>query len=50
MKGILIGIILTLAVLNPGVTKNLLGGFVDTTHNVVAGVIDKSSDSFKEIR
>jgi hypothetical protein len=47
MKNILLGVVLTLAVLNPAVTKVLFGSLVDTTHNVVTGVIDKSTQSIK---
>lgn len=40
MKYFILGVVCTLAVLNPAVTKTILGGAVDTTHNVVSGVIN----------
>lgn len=44
MKYFIIGVICTLAVLYPATTKNFLGMAVDTVHNVVTSVMDKSSD------
>ncbi len=41
MSKFILGIIVTLAVLYPAVTKDLLGRGVDTTHEVVTKVIDK---------
>jgi hypothetical protein len=37
MKGFILGIIVTLAVLYPAVTKNLLAQAVDTTNHAVNG-------------
>ena len=37
-----LGVAVTLAVLYPAVTKNLLGQAVDTTHTVVVNVIDQN--------
>jgi hypothetical protein len=42
MKGFILGILVTLAVLYPTVTKNLLAQAVDTTNTVVTGVLDQS--------
>lgn len=41
MKGFILGILVTLAVLYPTVTKNLLAKAVDVTNNVVTGVLEK---------
>ena len=43
MKGVLLGVVLTLAVLYPAVTKDLFGRAVDTTNAVATGVIKESS-------
>ncbi len=40
MGKFILGIIFTLAVLYPAVTKTYLSGAVDTTHNVMTGVIE----------
>jgi hypothetical protein len=42
MKGFILGIVVTLAVLYPAVTKNLLAQVVDTTSSVVTGVLDQN--------
>ena len=42
MGKFMLGVIVTLAVLYPAVTKSYLGQAVDTTHNVVAGAIENS--------
>jgi hypothetical protein len=42
MKGFILGVIVTLAVLYPAVTKNLLAQAVDTTNAVVTGVLDQN--------
>jgi hypothetical protein len=36
------GVIVTLAVLYPAVTKDLFGGVVDTTHSTVTNVMEKA--------
>jgi hypothetical protein len=42
MKGFILGVAVTLAVLYPAVTKNLLASAVDTTNSVVTGVLDQN--------
>jgi len=42
MKGFILGVAITLAVLYPTVTKNLLAQAVDTTNSVVTGVLDQN--------
>ena len=42
MKGFIFGIIVTLAVLYPAVTKNLLAQAVDATNGVVTNVLDQN--------
>jgi len=42
MKGFILGIIVTLAVLYPAVTKNLLAQAVDITNGAVTGVLDQN--------
>ena len=42
MKGFILGIIVTLAVLYPTITKNLLAQAVDTTNSVVTEVLDQN--------
>jgi hypothetical protein len=42
MKGFILGVAITLAVLYPAVTKNLLASAVDTTNSVVTGVLDRN--------
>ena len=42
MKGFILGVAITLAVLYPAVTKNLLAQAVDTTNSVVTGVLDQN--------
>jgi hypothetical protein len=42
MKGMILGIILTLAVLYPAVTKDIFGRVVDTTHTVTTGAIKEA--------
>jgi hypothetical protein len=42
MKSFILGILVTLAVLYPDVTKNLLAQAVDTTNTVVTGVLDQN--------
>ncbi len=39
MKGFILGVVVTLAVLYPAVTKNLLAQAVDATNGVVTGVL-----------
>ena len=43
MKGFILGIVITLAVLYPTVTKNLLIQAVDTTNTVVTGVLNQNN-------
>jgi len=42
MKSFILGIIVTLAVLYPTVTKNLLAQAVDATNGVITGVLDQN--------
>jgi len=42
MKGFILGVAVTLAVLYPAVTKNLLAQAVDTTNSMVTGVLDQN--------
>ena len=42
MKGFIMGVLVTLAVLYPAVTKNLLAQAVDTTNGVVTGILDQN--------
>jgi len=42
MKGVILGIVLTLAVLYPAVTKNLFGTAVDTTNAIVITTLEKT--------
>jgi len=42
MKGFILGVIVTLAVLYPTVTKNILGRAVDATNGAVTGVLDQN--------
>ena len=42
MKGFILGIAVTLAVLYPAVTKSLLASAVDATNSVVTGVLDRN--------
>jgi hypothetical protein len=42
MKGFILGVLVTLAVLHPDVTKVLLGNAVDTTHTVITNIIDQN--------
>ena len=42
MKSFILGIVVTLAVLYPSVTKTILSNAVDTTHTVVTNVIDQN--------
>jgi len=42
MKGFILGIVVTLAVLYPTVTKNLLAQAVDVTNGAVTGVLDQN--------
>jgi hypothetical protein len=42
MKAFILGIIVTLAVLYPTVTKNLLAQAVDATNGVVTTVLDQN--------
>jgi len=41
MKGFILGVAVTLAVLYPSATKNLLAKAVDVTNGVVTGVLEK---------
>jgi hypothetical protein len=43
MKGFVMGVVVTLAVLYPTVTKNLLAQAVDTTNQVVTKVLDQNN-------
>ncbi len=43
MAKILLGVVLTLAVLYPAVTKELFGRAVDTTNAVATGVIKETT-------
>jgi hypothetical protein len=47
MKGFILGILVTLAVLNPAVTKAILSSAVDTTHQVVTNVMNNSQEVSK---
>lgn len=42
MGKFILGIVVTLAVLYPAVTKNIFGHAVDTTHDVVTTTIEKN--------
>lgn len=42
MKGFIMGVLVTLAVLYPAVTKNLLAQAVDTTNGVVTTILDQN--------
>jgi hypothetical protein len=42
MSKFILGVIVTLAVIYPAVTKNIFGTVVDTTHNTVTTVIEKN--------
>jgi hypothetical protein len=42
MSKFILGVVVTLAVLYPAVTKNLFGQAVDTTHTVVTTTIEKN--------
>ena len=42
MKGFILGVVVTLAVLYPSVTKVILANTIDTTHSVVTNVIDQN--------
>jgi hypothetical protein len=42
MKGFILGVVVTLAVLYPSVTKVILANTVDTTHSVVTNVLDQN--------
>lgn len=42
MKYFLLGVVVTLAVLYPTVTKNLFGNVVDTAHTVTTNVINNA--------
>lgn len=42
MGKFILGIVVTLAVLYPAVTKNVFGTAVDTTNGVVIGVMEKN--------
>ena len=42
MKGFILGIVVTLAVLYPTVTKNLLVQAIDATNGVVTTVLDQN--------
>jgi hypothetical protein len=43
MKGFVMGVVVTLAVLYPAVTKNLLAQAVDTTNQIVTKVLDQNN-------
>jgi hypothetical protein len=43
MSKFILGVVVTLAVLNPAVTKTLFGSAVDTTNAVVTTTIDKAA-------
>jgi hypothetical protein len=47
MKSFVLGILVTLAVLYPTVTKNILANTVDTTHSVVTNIINTSQGEDK---
>jgi hypothetical protein len=42
MNKFILGVILTLAIIYPAVTKNIFGKVVDTTHSTVTTVIEKN--------
>lgn len=42
MTKFILGVVVTLAVLYPSMTKNLFGRVVDTTHNTVTTVIEQN--------
>jgi hypothetical protein len=42
MKHFLIGVVVTLAVLYPAVTKNLFGQVVDTAHAVTTNILENN--------
>ena len=43
MKAFILGVVVTLAVLYPSVTKVILGNTIDTTHSVVTNVLDQNT-------
>lgn len=47
MKYFLLGVLVTLAVLYPAVTKNLFGNAVDTAHTLTTNVIDNANENSK---
>ena len=42
MSKFILGVVVTLAVLYPAMTKNIFGQAVDTTHTVVTTTIEKN--------
>jgi hypothetical protein len=42
MKAFILGVVVTLAVLYPSVTKVILGNTIDTTHSIVTNVLDQN--------
>jgi hypothetical protein len=47
MKGFILGILVTLAVLYPAVTKVILANTVDTTHQVVTNIMNNTQEAAK---
>jgi len=43
MSKFILGVVVTLAVLYPAVTKNIFGTAVDTTHTVVTTTLEKGA-------
>jgi hypothetical protein len=47
MKSFILGVLVTLAVLNPAVTKTILANTVDTTHSVVTNIMTNTQEATK---
>jgi len=43
MGKFILGVVFTLAVLHPAVTKTVLASIVDTTHNIVTSAVMKNA-------
>ena len=47
MKGFILGVFVTLAVLYPAVTKVILANSVDATHQVVTNIMNNTQEAAK---
>jgi hypothetical protein len=47
MKGFILGVLATLAVLNPVMTKAILASTVDTTHSVMTNIMNNTQEESK---